>query len=62
MWPNPQETEDLVTFTEKILIRKLHFLRSGFLKVTLSYMIFNLIDICYRLCCQNLVSIVLFEK
>ena len=25
MWPNPQETMDLATFTEKILIGKLHF-------------------------------------
>ena len=25
MWPNPQEIEDLVTFTEKILNGKLHF-------------------------------------
>ena len=28
MWPNPQETMDLVTFTEKILNGKLHFLCS----------------------------------
>ena len=26
MWPNPQETADLVTFTEEILCGKLHFL------------------------------------
>ena len=26
MWPNPQETSDLVTFTEEILNRELHFL------------------------------------
>ena len=26
MWPNPQETANLVTFTEEILNRKLHFL------------------------------------
>ena len=26
MWPNPQETTDLVTFTEEILNEKLHFL------------------------------------
>ena len=25
MWPNPQETVDLVTFTEEILNEKLHF-------------------------------------
>ena len=25
MWPNPQETVDLVTFTEEILHEKLHF-------------------------------------
>ena len=28
MWPNPQETVDLVTFTEEILNEKLHFLCS----------------------------------
>ena len=28
MWPNPQETADLVTFTEGILNGKLHFLCS----------------------------------
>ena len=28
MWPNPQVTADLVTFTEEILNRKLHFLCS----------------------------------
>ena len=28
MWPNPQETADLVTFTEEILNEKLHFLCS----------------------------------
>ena len=26
MWPNPQETVELVTFTEEILKGKLHFL------------------------------------
>ena len=26
MWPNPQETADLVTFTEEILSGKFHFL------------------------------------
>ena len=25
MWPNPQKTADLVTFTEEILTGKLHF-------------------------------------
>ena len=29
MWPNPQETADLVTFTEDILNGKLHFLCSA---------------------------------
>ena len=28
MWPNPQETADLVTFTKEILNGKLHFLCS----------------------------------
>ena len=29
MWPNPQETADLVTFTEEILNGKLHFRTVG---------------------------------
>ena len=29
MWPNPQETADLVTFTEKIFNGKLDFLCSA---------------------------------
>ena len=28
MWPNPQETAELITFTEEIFNGKLHFLRS----------------------------------
>ena len=28
MWPNPQESADLVTFTQEILNEKLHFLCS----------------------------------
>ena len=28
MWPNPQETADLVTFTEEVLNGKPHFLCS----------------------------------
>ena len=32
MWPNGQETADLLTFTEEILNRKLHFLCSGITK------------------------------
>ena len=45
MWPNPQETPDLVTFTIEILNRKLHFLHrvtvSGelFFQKSPSYMI-----------------------
>ena len=27
MWPNPQETADLVTFTEEILSEKPHFVQ-----------------------------------
>ena len=29
MWPNPQETEDLITFTEQILNWKLFFVCSA---------------------------------
>ena len=32
MWLNPQETADLVTFTEEILNGKLHFLCKEFLQ------------------------------
>ena len=32
MWPNPEETADLVTFTEEILNGKLHFLCSVMIK------------------------------
>ena len=32
MWPNPQETADLVTFTEEILKKKLQFLGSDILQ------------------------------
>ena len=35
MWPNPQETMDLVTFTEEILNGKLHFLCSDVFTVSL---------------------------
>ena len=30
MWPNPQETAELVSFTDEILNGKLHFLCSDF--------------------------------
>ena len=33
MWPNPQETADLFTFTEEILNGKLHILYSVISKV-----------------------------
>ena len=41
MWPNPQETADLVTFTGEILTGKLHFLCSASIitmrRVTIMY-------------------------
>ena len=37
MWPNPQESADLVTFTEEILNAELHFLCSGSLRYELSF-------------------------
>ena len=45
MWPNPQETADLVTFTEEILNGKLHFLCS-----VLGTLLFNknMIDLFYE--------------
>ena len=45
MWPNPQETVDLVTFTEEILNGKFHFLcsdSSGFIIVVLFFAFFFL--------------------
>ena len=44
MWPNPQETVDLVTFNEEILNEKLHFLRS--VKKSIQYN-------CFRICPTN---------
>ena len=39
MWPNPQETTDLVTFTEEILNGNLHFSRSALTILTESCII-----------------------
>ena len=36
MWPNRQETEDLVKFTEEILNEKLHFLCSVNTKILIN--------------------------
>ena len=41
MWPNPQETADLVTFTDEILNWKLHFLCSVRITMGLLEKIFN---------------------
>ena len=42
MWPNPQDTADLVTFTEEILNGKLHFCAvSGNMCITI---------VCYPVC------------
>ena len=45
MWPNPQETPDLVTFNEEILNRKLHFLCSVLI---LSFTIFEELSLAQR--------------
>ena len=39
MWPNSEETADLVTSTEEILNRKLHFFvqNNGFLEIIHQY-------------------------
>ena len=39
MWPNPQETADLVTFAEKILNGKLYFLYSDVRSMIISFCI-----------------------
>ena len=44
MWPNPQETADLVTFAEEILNGKLHFLCS----VGISNEVEKLYSICLK--------------
>ena len=48
MWPNPQETADLITFTEEIFNGKLHFLCTVLnvedpldLQITLAFFNFN---------------------
>ena len=35
MWPNPQETENLVAFAEEVLIGKFYFLYSAILLVVI---------------------------
>ena len=40
MRPNPQETADLIAFTEKVLNRKLHFLCSVTLYTFSKYWVF----------------------
>ena len=37
MWPNPQETADLVTFTEETFYGKLHFLYDAALSKSLLF-------------------------
>ena len=37
MWPNPQETADLATFTEEILNGKLHFLWNAWTEVNAGF-------------------------
>ena len=59
MWPNPQETADLVTFTEEILNRKLHFLCSECLAVkviiesAVKVIIENMSGIIFIFCVSN---------
>ena len=46
MWPNPQETVDLVTFTEEIFNGKLHFLCSNE-KAPIFYDLLQIISLIY---------------
>ena len=39
MWPNSQETADLVTFIEEILNEKLHFMCNDILAGDLAYVV-----------------------
>ena len=41
MWPNPQETADLVLFTGEILNGKLHFLCSKLVELEMSHFSFD---------------------
>ena len=50
MWPNPEETADLVTFTEEILNGKLHFLYS--VSKPISHSCFPLFS-CFLIICNN---------
>ena len=69
MWPNAQETADLVTFTEEILSGKLHFLSmlEGFTREISFYLLhfiypllelyslyFCLVSASYSACCEKI--------
>ena len=66
MWPNPQETADLVTVTEEILNGKLHFLYSAvFLRTSLDDCFWDILgDFLryYQLPLLKLVSLVWHSK
>ena len=52
MWPNPQETADLVTFTEEILNGKLRFLYSASKHLRWELCNNSLIYFLLKLCCS----------
>ena len=43
MWPNPQETADLVVFTEEILNGKLQFLCYGARDISVKHRVFKVL-------------------
>ena len=45
MWPNPQETADLVAFTEEILNENLHFFAQWLLLILVLFLVIALKDI-----------------
>ena len=68
MWPNPQDTADLATFTKEIFNGKLHFLCSGVSRITGITNVSDLTDILFissNYCLyphSTLIDLILYSK
>ena len=68
MWPNPQETTDLVTFTEEILNGKLHFLCSvNYMKLAFIMILYKTINCLQKIaheifCLQRPLTFQIFQE
>ena len=60
MWPDPQKTADLVTFTEEILNGKIHFLCSDSFKINFILHTFCSLQLCkFSIGCWSLIFVVI---